>query len=160
MDDMNSTTTPWVGVYTGPMWKLQIVRGRLEGAGMMTHVPNENLRTLDPLAMGGDSFTSEIWVHANDVDVAREIVAAEADSAPESSTGADRAARGTRLPRRMEWWTILIAPVGLALGIVYLWRVHKTGVRPAEHGSNLTMIAAAVLSALVYVCVLYVQIKH
>ena len=67
-------TPPLINVFVGPAWRAIAIQALLQEAGFMAFVPEQNLRTLDPFAAGGDAFSLAVQVPADSADAAREVV--------------------------------------------------------------------------------------
>lgn len=138
----------WISVFNGPVWEALAVQSLLTEAGLLAHVPDSNTRLIDPYITGGDAFSLSVLVPLD----SRESALALVQSRSAATQSADEPQPDTKLAdfaRRMRWMTVLMwtAPIALVMGIVYLARVRRSGVRPAEHGFNLlTIVVAGVFS--------------
>jgi hypothetical protein len=150
----------WVPVFSGPVWQALGVQARLEAGGFLTFVPDTNLRTIDPYMTGGDVFALEVLVPEDAVGAAREVVAAETTLTAEQEQYRSEKLHESDAPLRMAWWTIFLPPVGFALGLLYLWRVHATGIKPSGHVFNVVTIAVALLMTIAGVFMLVLPIMR
>src|SRR5262249_36999210 len=109
---------------------------------------------------GGDVFSLDVQVPEDAVEPARSVVALETTRTNPLEGDRVKKHSDADAALRLGWWTIFVAPVGLALGLVYLWRVHKSGVRPDGHAFNVFTIAGAALLTLTYGCMLYARLDQ
>jgi hypothetical protein len=149
---MAGDASRWTTVYTGPVWRALSVQSLLDEAGFLTQVPDSNTRTIDPFITGGDAFSLSVLVPERDMSAALAVVASHEKSAP-ATAPAERDTALARLAHRMRWLTTMVvtAPIAFALGLVYLVRVRRADVRPADHAFNLFTIAVAGLLTIVAV---------
>lgn len=139
----------WVSVYAGPVWKAMAVQSMLDEAGILTQVPDSNTRTIDPFITGGDAFSLAVLVPEDAAQAARAIVADhERVSEPRVVAPGDPTVH--RIAHNMRWLTTLVVttPIAFVLGLVYLSRVRRAGIRPADHGFNVFTFAVAGLLSL------------
>lgn len=145
-----------VTIHAGSPWEVELLRGRLEGEGILAFVPDANLHRTTPFLTGAGALHVRLQVRPEDVERATVLVGEyqaavrpEGDAADEDEAESveDRRARLTKLGRRIQWCSFLWvpAPIAVAMGMYYLLDLRPKEERPSNHRLTLAAILLAVL---------------
>ncbi len=153
-------------VHAGPLYETQLYQGLLEAENIPAHVPDANLRVLDPYYVGGAPLISELRVPREYVSEARALVEAyRQDGAkalaqmPEfqhdveaSTSDAAQQERLETLARRTRWLSLfwIIAPLAIFMGLRYWVISRRESCKSESHALTLASIALAMIGGLGY----------
>jgi hypothetical protein len=121
----------WVTVFAGVPSSIWAHRSALEARGIPTYVPDEWMKTWDPLATGAASFDARLQVPSSRVVEAQALFGeARAGRRP-----ASQETEANRIAVRMGFasMTVLLAPVALFLAPRYFAAARKAVGRPRNH---------------------------
>lgn len=138
----------WITVDSGPLARMEILRGLLEDEGIPCLIPDAGTKLVDPFITGGDALSCRLDVPEEHVGRARQVIeevrreAAQqlaADGEPETPGEArDRSLEA--MGRRIVWGAAWIVTQPLALFWAYYYLRNTWGKRkPAGH---VTVMAA------------------
>lgn len=135
----------WTTVFMGPVAQAELLRCELEAMGIPVFIPDENIRTIDPIAVGGLLvFDRAVQVPPSAVERARAVVEGldgvrqpteaetelpaddfESESTPAPDRAQARAEAGAR-SRRILWGTLFAL-----VGWVVPWQLGAIGAIPS-----------------------------
>jgi hypothetical protein len=152
-----------VTIHAGPIWEVELLKGRLEQEGIVVFLPEANVKRVDPFITGGNALDTKMQVPEHEAERARVLVEeyreATREKPAEFTDAVDpdaRMARKAKLGRRIRWLTLLwfTAPIALVLGILYVWDLEPNEPRPPSHGLTMAAILIAVLGTLFWMFVI------
>jgi hypothetical protein len=157
---MRALSDDWIEVFWGSPTVALLVRDRLEGLGVRTYVPDENLRFLEPFSTGGQSLDLRVLVPRDQEEQAREILEEEGQQGESelSISPEDRidplVREVTRIGDRIVFATALgvLAPAALWMAPRYFKLARRL---PAPPRRRALVIVAVLIAALETVAVAY-----
>ena len=140
-----------VTVHAGPLWEVHLLQGQLEALGVPSFVHEDSTIPYDPFA-GLNPLGTSLQVQEEYADRAMALiernqkVAEQQDPEASSNEFPTTVDPEARLGRRIRYASLLFvtAPLALAMGVVYLWRLRPGGSRPQRHGLTLAAIVLSV----------------
>ncbi|MDA1261098.1 MAG: hypothetical protein O3A20_10830 [Planctomycetota bacterium] len=152
MDDATRSDAPLdlVTVYTGPMWRVLLLEGRLLAEGIPVLVPDRMIKTIDPFITGANAFDLRLQVPAENAKAATVIIAegeATERAAPELDPAAKEVLEVERLGRRLCYAAMFgfTSPLTLWYAAPYLHRAAALELKPRGHVYALASIPLAIL---------------
>jgi len=119
-------TSRWVTLFHGTIPEVITLQASCEASGIPTYVPDMSLMEWDPTLRGGEIFALDLRVPFDRIEEARRLLPA---SMP-ARQGLEK------LGSRVRWCIafVVTAPIGIWLGVRYLWATRALREKPAEHG--------------------------
>ena len=142
--DFESPEARWVTVFTGSFSQVLSMRTLVEGEGILTWVPDETMKTVDPFVTGVNPLGMELRVPETEVDrVGRMLAdmrrAAGPAAAPVEPTDTERVVQQGVVVR----WCFVFAVLGWIAGTWLGWRYLAAARRlekpPPSHGLTVTL---------------------
>jgi len=143
-------TERWETVYTGVPSSIWAHQSALEAEGIPTFVPDEWMKTWDPMVTAPSSLDAQLQVPSSQVDAAREILAVSRVRRVPS----DPASQADRIAVRIGFASALLvlAPLTFVLAPSYFAAARRAGRRPRNH---FVAIVALVLASVVLITALF-----
>jgi hypothetical protein len=146
-DDARIEYRSLTAVYAGTPTEVTVVRALLESHGIVSFVPDEIIKIVDPFITGANPLHMTLVCPSERAAEARRLIeesreAAPPEDTPESVPAGTQSEDIDRLGTRIRWAavTLVTAPIGAFYGFRYLARCRTVPSRPSHHG--LTVLAA------------------
>ncbi len=162
---MRSLNDDWIEVYQGAPAVALAVSERLQGEGLRTFVPDQNLRVIDAFKTGGSAFELRVLVAREDHEQALALLELDRSAAddelriPEEDVLEQRVVDARRLGERVIAAAVLgwTAPLALWMARRYFALVKKLDAPPRRHRfvQAATVLAALEIVGLVVVGFVY-----
>jgi hypothetical protein len=132
----------WVTLIQGSIPEVITLQSSCEASGIPTFVPDMSLMEWDPTIRGGDIFALQLQVPADRLEDARTLLV---PSTPVANTLA-------HLGNRVRWCIAfsLTAPVGIWLGLRYLYAARGLEEKPFDHRWTVASFWLCVLLTLAF----------
>lgn len=153
VEDSEATKQRWVHVHSAPFWEAQLLKNRLEGAGIPAYLPDSNAMNLEGEAHNGSMFATTICVPSGAVDAAVEVLteygidlraSARASASPTRHELEVEERRIEALGARIRFaaLSVLTLPWALVVAADYFRATRAIDWRPSDHAWNLSALAA------------------
>lgn len=145
-----------VTVYSGPVWRVLLLEGRLEAEGIPALVPDRIIKTIDPFITGANALELRLQVPSRHLAAARAVIAEDAPeprAIPETDPDALRAREVAALGRRIRWaaWFGFTSPFALSYALRYFREAVALPQPPPGHRLTIAAIPIAILTGIAFV---------
>ena len=133
-----SSGNDWVTIFMGEPWRVALLEGELESAGILTLVPDRMIKTIDPFITGANPFALRLQVPNFQCAAALEVIGVEPQNqevpaAQDSDVAwlARKSAEGRRIRRAALF--LITAPLVPWLAVRYFSGLRGRAQMPPGH---------------------------
>lgn len=126
-------------VLLGSWAEVLVLQAALEDQGIQTFIPNQNIKTIDPYITGMNALDVRLQVPRLQFPLAAEALTRLREEKQEGHDP-ELLFPVEALGRRVRWATLILPPVGLVFGILYLLKTRPMQTKPIHHGRTLAAV--------------------